>query len=72
MHTFFLRRVLTIEDLPTFGYPMRPTEICLRSECKALNCRSREISDPLPKLLLIDAWKASVGNSLDRCLTHAA
>lgn len=27
-------RVLMIEDFPVFGYPMKPTEICFRFECK--------------------------------------
>lgn len=37
VHTFFLRKVLIIEDFPVLGYPIRPTEICFRSECKAEN-----------------------------------
>ena len=30
------------------------------------------MSEPLPKELLIDAWNARVGYSLERCRTHAA
>jgi hypothetical protein len=30
------------------------------------------MSDPLPKELVMDAWKAKVGYSLDRARTHAA
>lgn len=50
-----------MDDFPVFGYPMKPTDICLRSECKAENCRRREISEPFPKEFVIEAWKASVG-----------
>lgn len=30
------------------------------------------MSDPLPNELLMEAWKARVGASLERCLTHRA
>lgn len=61
MHTFFLRKVLMTEDFPVLGYPMNPTEICFRSECKEENCLSSWINEPFPKELLIEAWKAKVG-----------
>jgi hypothetical protein len=53
VHTFFLRRVLMIEDFPVFGYPIKPTEICFRELCKEENCRSREIRVPFPKLFVM-------------------
>ena len=61
VHTFFFRNVLMIEDLPVLGYPMKPTEICFRSEWRDENWRRREIREPLPKELVMDAWNASVG-----------
>jgi hypothetical protein len=61
-----------MEDLPVLGYPIKPTEICLRSEWREENWRRRAISDPLPKELLMDAWKANVGNSAERLRTQAA
>lgn len=72
VHTFFFRKVLMIEDLPVLGYPMNPTEICLRSECKEENCLNNWIKEPLPKEFVMDAWNASVGRDFDKCLTHAA
>lgn len=51
---------------------MKPTEICRLSECSAENCRRREIKDPLPKELLMEAWKASVGYSFESNRTHEA
>lgn len=72
LHTFFLRRVFIIEDLPVFGYPMSPTLICFRSEWRAENWRSIWIKEPLPNELFTDAWKARVGNSFDSARTHAA
>lgn len=38
-----------IDDFPVFGYPMKPTLICLRSECREENWRSSAMSEPLPK-----------------------
>ena len=38
-----------MEDLPVLGYPMKPTEICLRLLWRAENWRRREIRVPLPK-----------------------
>lgn len=61
-----------IEDFPVFGYPMNPTWICFRSECSEENCLRSWIKDPLPKELLMEAWNASVGYSLDRCRTQDA
>jgi hypothetical protein len=70
--TFFFRRVLIMEDLPVLGYPIRPTEICLREACRVENWRRREMSVPLPKELVREAWKARVGCVLERWRTQAA
>lgn len=51
---------------------MNPTETCCRSECRDENCLRSWIREPLPKELLIEAWNARVGWSLDRCRTQAA
>lgn len=59
-----------MEDLPTLGYPIKPTEICLRSEKSEENCLKSWMREPFPKELLIEAWKAMVGWNLDRYLTH--
>lgn len=72
MHTFFFLRVLMMLDLPTFGYPMKPTEICFLSEWRTENWRSSWMSEPLPNELLIEAWNAIVGADSDRCLTQRA
>ena len=61
VQTFFLRRVLMMDDLPVLGYPMNPMEICLRSECSEENWRRSCMRDPLPKEFVMDAWNASVG-----------
>ena len=37
VQTFFLRNVLMTDDFPVLGYPMRPTETCFLSECRAEN-----------------------------------
>ena len=44
-----------MDDLPVFGYPMKPTEICFRFECREENCRSNVIKEPLPKEFVNDA-----------------
>ena len=72
VHTFFLRRVLIIEDFPVLGYPMKPTEICFLELCRDENCRNNEINVPFPKLFVRLAWKARVGYSCDRIFTHLA
>ena len=54
-------RVLMTLDLPTLGYPMKPTEICFLSECSCENWRRSWMSEPLPKEWFGEAWKASVG-----------
>jgi hypothetical protein len=36
------------------------------------NCRSRAIKDPLPKELVMEAWKANVGCSFESSRTHLA
>lgn len=72
VQTFFLRRVLIMLDFPVLGYPMKPTEICFREEWREENWRRREMSEPLPKEFVIDAWKARVGYSRERILTHFA
>jgi len=59
-------------DFPVLGYPIRPTEICLREACSELNCRNNVISDPLPKEFVMDAWNARVGYSFDSDRTHWA
>lgn len=51
---------------------MKPTEICLREECRMENWRRRVMSEPLPKELVRLAWKARVGYSLERRRTHCA
>lgn len=51
---------------------MRPTEICLREACKVENWRSKVMRLPLPKELVRLAWKARVGYSFDKSLTHCA
>lgn len=72
VHTFFFFRVLMILDFPTFGYPIKPTDICFLSEWRTENCRSSWIKAPFPKELLIDACIAIVGADRERCLTHRA
>src|SRR5690349_9897422 len=72
VHTFFWRTVLIMELFPVFGYPMNPTEICFLSAWSLLNWRSNWIKEPLPKELLMLAWKARVGYSLERTFTHLA
>lgn len=61
MQTFFFRSVLMIDDLPVFGYPIKPTEICFLSEWRDENWRRSEMRDPFPKEFVIDAWNARVG-----------
>ena len=47
-----------------------PTEMyCLSVRIRA-SCLKRPRSDPLPKGLLIDAWKAIVGYSFESSLSH--
>ena len=72
VQTRFFRKVLMMLDFPVFGYPMRPTDICLREECSELNCRNNVISEPLPKEFVIEAWNANVGYSFDNIRTHCA
>ena len=54
------------------GYPMKPTDICLRELCREENWRRREMRVPLPKELVREAWKARVGYSRERSLTQRA
>lgn len=72
MQTFFLRSVLMIEDLPVFGYPMKPTEICFRLLWSDENCLSVLIRLPFPKELVKDAWNARHGWSRLRSFTQRA
>lgn len=51
---------------------MKPTEICLREAWREENWRRREMRVPLPKELVRLAWKARVGYSRERSLTHFA
>ena len=37
LQTAFFLSVLMIEDFPTLGYPMNPTEICFLSEKRVEN-----------------------------------
>lgn len=37
VQTFFFLSVLMMLDFPTFGYPMKPTEICFLSEWRTEN-----------------------------------
>ena len=62
-HTFFVLKALMTLDLPTFGYPMNPTETFCLSLRSRLNCRSSESNAPLPKGFVTDAWNARVGYS---------
>lgn len=50
-----------MEDLPVLGYPMNPTEICLREAWREENWRRSEMSEPLPKEFVMEAWNARVG-----------
>ena len=68
--TFFAFSVLMMELLPTFGYPINPTEICFLSTCSLPNWRRMLISGPLPKELVMEAWKARVGYSALSMATH--
>lgn len=61
-----------MDDFPVLGYPMNPTEICFRFECSEENCLSKVISEPFPNEFVIEAWKASVGYSVESCFTHFA
>lgn len=61
VQTFLFRKVLMIEDFPVLGYPMKPTDICLRSEWSEENWRRSWMREPLPNEFVIDAWNASVG-----------
>lgn len=72
VHTFFLSKVLIMDDFPVFGPPTRPTEICFLSECKLENCLRSWMREPLPNELVMLAWNARVGYSLERCRTQAA
>ena len=55
LHTFFERRALMTELLPTLGYPMKPTEICLLSLCSFPNCLSKLMRAPFPKGFIREA-----------------
>ena len=44
----------------------------MRAEWRMENWRRRVIREPLPKLLVMLAWKASVGYSFERRRTHCA
>ncbi len=44
-----------MEDLPVLGYPIKPTEICFRSEWSEENWRSSWMREPLPNELVIEA-----------------
>lgn len=61
-----------MEDLPTLGYPMKPTDICLRSEWRTENWRSSWMREPLPNEWFMEAWKASVGAIGERIEIHRA
>merc|ERR1712226_424988 len=61
LQDFFDKSVFMTELLPTFGYPMTPTDICFLSSCSFPNCRRRLIRAPFPKACVMEAWKAIVG-----------
>lgn len=61
-----------MDDFPVLGPPIKPTEICFLSEWRLENCLRSAMSDPFPNELVILAWKARVGYSLERCRTQAA
>lgn len=61
-----------IDDLPVFGPPIKPTEICLRSLCREENCLRSWIREPFPKEFVMLAWNARVGYSLDSVRTQFA
>ena len=44
-----------IEDLPVFGYPIKPTEICFLSLCNSENCRNNVMRLPFPNEFVIEA-----------------
>lgn len=50
-------------DLPTFGYPMNPTEIAFLSLRRRAICRSRLMSAPLPNAFVRPERNARIGNS---------
>jgi len=68
-HVFFINALIT-ELLPTFGYPIRPTEIFFLSLWRISNCFRSWMSDPLPNGFETLAWKASVGYDFERYLIH--
>ena len=70
LHTFLDRNVLMTDDLPTFGYPTKPTDIYCLSVLILASCRKSPRRDPLPNGLLMEAWKAMVGYSLDNTLSQ--
>lgn len=59
--TLPLLTVLITLDLPTFGYPTNPTEICFLSAWSCPNWRRSWMSAPLPNAWRGLAWNASVG-----------
>ena len=46
--TFLVRSVLMTDDLPTLGYPTKPTLMYFLSDRRRLSCRSRLNRLPLP------------------------
>lgn len=53
--TFFVRRVLMTEDLPTLGYPTKPTLMYFLSERRRDNCSTQTITRVNPALILRSA-----------------
>lgn len=58
------------DDLPTLGYPTKPTEIYFLSERSLESWRNRLSKLPFPKGLVMLAWKARVGKSLLKYPSH--
>ena len=69
-HTRFVRKALMTLDLPTFGYPMNPTEIFCLSDLKRENCLRTDKSAPFPNGFVTEAWNAMVGYSFDNAYNH--
>lgn len=72
LQTILLLRVLITEDFPTFGYPINPTLIVFLSLWKLSYYLRRLIKLPFPNEFVVLEWKARVGYSLERYLTHFA
>lgn len=70
LQAFLPLSVLMTEDLPTLGYPTKPTQVTCFLLLKRESCLSKEKRAPFPKGFVTLAWKASVGYSFERNWTH--